>query len=76
MAGIFEPEEIDDLDETLIEVMDREELEDFRNDLEETLEDLRSQEPDEEDEEAFYEWEDRISILEDLIDAAGDRLGT
>ena len=46
MGVWFEPEEIDDLDETLI------------------------------DEDAFYEWEDRINILNDLIDAIGDKLGT
>ena len=31
---------------------------------------------EEEDEDAFYEWEDRINILNDLIDAIGDTLGT
>lgn len=76
MSRILDPEEIDDLDESLLEVMDREELEDFRLDLEETLEEMRGLEPDqEEDEEAWYEWEDRIQVLEDLIDAICDRLG-
>ena len=77
MAVWFEPEEIDDLDETLIEAMDAEELEDFRDQLEATLDELQAQEPDEnEDEDAYYEWEDRINILNDLIDAIGDKLGT
>ena len=75
MAAWFEPEEIDDLDETLIEAMDEEELEEFRDQLEDTLDELQGQEPDEEeDEDAYYEWEDRINILNDLIDAIGDRL--
>ena len=75
MAAWFEPEEIDDLDETLIEAMDDEELEEFRDKLEDTLDELQRQEPDEEeDEDAFYEWEDRINILNDLIDAIGDKL--
>ena len=77
MGVWFEPEEIDDLDETLIEAMDDEELEEFRDKLEDTLDELQCQEPDEEeDEDAFYEWEDRINILNDLIDAIGDKLGT
>ena len=76
MAAWFEPEEIDDLDETLIETMDNEELEEFRSQLEDTLDELQADQPDEtEDEDAFYEWEDRISILNDLIDAIGDKLG-
>ena len=77
MSMPFEPEEIDDLDETLIEAMDDEELEEFRDQLEDTLDELQGQEPDEEeDEDAFYEWEDRINILNDLIDAIGDKLGS
>ena len=77
MGVWFEPEEIDDLDETLIEAMDNEELEEFRDKLEDTLDELQGQEPDEEeDEDAFYGWEDRINILNDLIDAIGDKLGT
>ena len=77
MGVWFEPEEIDDLDESLIEAMDDEELEEFRDKLEDTLDELQGQEPDEEeDEDAFYEWEDRINILNDLIDAIGDKLGS
>ena len=75
MAMPFEPEEIDDLDETLLEVMDREELADFREKLQATLDEMYTLEPDpDEDEEAYYEWEDRINVLNDMIDAAGDRL--
>ena len=33
MSMPFEPEEIDDLDESLLETMDREELVDFRDQL-------------------------------------------
>ena len=76
MSGILEPEEIDDLDESLLEVMDREEMEDFQTDLEDSLEYLRGLEPDENrEEEAWYEWEDRVQVLEDLIDAITDRIG-
>ena len=49
MSMPFEPEEIDDLDETLIEAMDDEELEEFRDQLEDTLDELQGQEPDEDD---------------------------
>ena len=71
MAVPFEPEEIDDLDESLLETMDREELADFRDDLQDTLDQMMTLEPDEdedEDEDAYYEWEDRINVLHDLID--------
>ena len=47
----FEPEEIDDLDETLLEVMDREELEEFREKLRETLDRMMTLEPDPDEEE-------------------------
>ena len=67
----FEPEEIDDLDETLLEVMDREELEEFREKLRETLDKMMTLEPDpDEEEEDYYEWEDRVNVLHDMIDAA------
>ncbi len=67
----FEPEEIDDLDETLLEVMDREELEEFREKLRETLDQMMTLEPDpDEEEEDYYEWEDRVNVLHDMIDAA------
>ena len=70
MGMPFEPEEIDDLDESLLETMDREELADFRDDLQDTLDQMMTLEPDpDEDEDAYYEWEDRINVLQDLIDA-------
>ena len=70
MGMPFEPEEIDDLDESLLETMDREELADFRDDLQDTLDQMMTPEPDpDEDEDAYYEWEDRINVLQDLIDA-------
>ena len=40
MAMPFNPEEIDDLDESLLETMDREELTDFRDQLQETLDQM------------------------------------
>lgn len=75
MAAPFNPEEIDDLDETLLDAMDSEELEEFREQLEETLDEMNTFEPDiDEDEEAFYEWEDRVNVLHDMLDAIDDRL--
>jgi len=74
MAAPFTPEEIDDLDETLLDVMDAEEMAEFREQLEETLDDMYTLEPDpDEDEEAYYEWEDRMNVLHDLIEAIDDR---
>ena len=75
MSMPFEPEEIDDLDETLLEEMDREELADFRQQLQETLDEMMILEPDPDDEEeAYYEWEDRINVLHDMIDAIDEKL--
>ena len=72
----FEPEEIDDLDESLLETMDREELADFRDDLQETLDQMMTLEPDpDKDEDAYYEWQDRINVLNDMIDAIDSRMG-
>ena len=72
----FEPEEIDDLDESLLETMDREELADFRDDLQETLDQMMTLEPDpDKDKDAYYEWQDRINILNDMIDAIDSRMG-
>ena len=66
----FEPEEIDDLDESILEVMDQEELADFRDQLQDTLDQLMTKEPDpDEEEDAYYEWEDRVNVLRDMIDA-------
>ena len=75
MAMPFEPEEIDDLDETLLESMDTEELNEFRDQLLETLDQMMTLEPDpDDDEEEYYEWEDRINVLHDMIDAIDDML--
>ena len=75
MAMPFEPEEIDDLDETLLESMDKEELAEFKDQLLETLDQMMTMEPDPDDkEEEYYEWEDRISVLHDMIDAIDDML--
>ena len=75
MAAPFNPEEIDDLDETLLDAMDSEELAEFREQLEETLDEMNTFEPDiDEDEEAFYEWEDRVNVLHDMLDAIDDSL--
>ena len=75
MAMPFEPEEIDDLDETLLESMDTDELKEFKDQLLETLDQMMALEPDPDDEEeAYYEWEDRINVLHDMIDAIDDML--
>ena len=75
MSMPFEPEEIDDLDESLLETMDQEELADFRDDLQETLDQMMAWEPDpDRNEEAYYEWQDRISVLNDMIDAIDSRM--
>ena len=76
MSVPLDPWEIDELDEDLLEEMDREALTGFRERLLATLDDLQVSEPDiDEDDEEYYEWEDRISVLQDMIDAIGDRLG-
>lgn len=70
MGMPFEPEEIDDLDESLLEDMDQEELADFRDQLKEPLDRMLSREPNpDKEQEAYYEWEDRVNVLQDLIDA-------
>ena len=76
MGMPFEPEEIDDLDESLLEEIDQEELADFRDQLQETLDQMMTWEPDpDKEEEAYYEWEDRINVLNDMIDAIDSRMG-
>ena len=56
--------------------MDREELADFRDDLQETLDQMMTLEPDpDKDEDAYYEWQDRINVLNDMIDAIDSRMG-
>ena len=75
MSMPFEPEEIDDLDEILLEEMDQEDLEEFREQLLETLDGMMAQDPDPDlEEEDYYEWEDRINILHDMIDAIDMRM--
>ena len=46
MSMPFEPEEIDDLDEILLDEMDQEELADFKEQLLETLDQMMTLEPD------------------------------
>jgi len=71
----FEPEEIDDLDESLLEMMDQEELADFRDNLQETLDQMMTWELDPDKEEnAYYEWQNRINVLQDLIDAIDSQM--
>ena len=77
MATPFDPSEIDNLDESLLAEMDRETLAEFREKLLETLDEMETFEPDiDEEEEAYYEWEDRINMLHDLIDAADSLSGS
>ena len=75
MGMPFNPEEIDDLDESLLETMDREELSDFREKLQETMDEMESFPPDsDKEEDAYYEWEDRLNVLQDLIDAIDSQM--
>ena len=70
MAISFEPDEIDELDESLLEDMSSEDMMDFRERIFATLDEMETVEPDvDEEEEEYYEWYDRINILHDLIDA-------
>lgn len=74
MAMPFDPIEIDDLDESLLEGMTPETMAEFREKLLATLDEMETFEPDiDEEEEEYYEWEDRINILHDLIDAIDAR---
>ena len=69
MAMPFEPEEIDDLDDSLLDTMDQEEMVDFRDQLQETLDQMMTWEPDpDRNEDSYYEWQDRVNVLQDLID--------
>ena len=75
MLTPFEPEEIDDLDESLLEEMDQEDLADFRDQLQDTLDQMGTEEPDpEEEEDAYYEWEDRVNVLQAMIDAIDSKM--
>ena len=76
MAEPFDPIEVDDLDESLLAGMTPEAMAEFREKLLATLDEMETFEPDiDEDEEEYYEWEDRINILHDLIDAIDIQLG-
>ena len=75
MAMPFDPIEIDDLDESLLADMTPEDMAEFREKLLATLDEMETFEPDiDEEEEEYYEWEDRINILHDLIDAIDAQL--
>ena len=75
MAMPFDPIEIDDLDESLLADMTPETMAEFREKLLATLDEMETFEPDiDEEEEEYYEWEDRINILHDLIDAIDAQL--
>ena len=55
--------------------MSREEMAAFRDRLLETLDEMETFEPDiDEEEDEYYEWEDRINVLHDLIDAIDEKL--
>ena len=76
MAMPFDPIEVDDLDESLLEEMTPEMLVEFRDKLVATLDEMETFEPDiDEEEDEYYEWEDRINVLHDLIDIINERLG-
>ncbi len=75
MAMPFDPIEIDDLDESLLANMTQEDMAEFREKLLATLDEMETFEPDiDEEGEEYYEWEDRINILHDLIDAIDAQL--
>ena len=68
MSMPFEPEGIDALDESLLETMDQEELSDFREKLQETVDEMESFPPDpDKNEDAYYEWQNRINVLNDTM---------
>ena len=74
MAMPFDPIEVDDLDESMLDEMTPEEMAEFREKLLATLDEMETFEPDiDEEEDEYYEWEDRINVLHDLIDAIDDR---
>ena len=69
MAMPFEPEEIDELDASLLDTMAHEERVDLRAQPQETLDQMMTWEPDpDRNEDAYYEWQDRVNVLQDLID--------
>lgn len=74
MAMPFDPFEIDDLDESLLADLTPEAMAELREKLLATLDEMETFEPDmDEEEEEYYEWEDRINILHDMIDAIDDQ---
>ena len=76
MAMPFDPFEIDDLDESLLADLNTEAMTELREKLLATLDEMEIFEPDiDEDEEEYYEWEDRINILHDMIDAIDSQTG-
>ena len=75
MAMPFDPIEVDDLDESLLADMTPEDMAEFREKLLATLDEMETFEPDiDEEEEEYYEWEDRVNILHDMIDAIDSRI--
>ena len=76
MVMPFDPFEIDDLDESLLADLNTEAMTELREKLLATLDEMEIFEPDiDEDEEEYYEWEDRINILHDMIDAIDSQTG-
>ena len=74
MAMPVDPIEVDDLDESMLDEMTPEEMAEFREKLLATRDEMETFEPDiDEEEDEYYEWEDRINVLHDLIDAIDDR---
>ncbi len=68
MAEPFDPIEIDDLDESLLADMTPEAMAAFREKMLAALDEMETFEPDiDKEEEEYYEWEDRINIIHDLI---------
>ena len=75
MSMPFEPEGIDALDESLLETMDQEELSDFREKLQDPVDEMESFPPDpDKNEDAYYEWQNRINVLNDMIDTIDSRM--
>ena len=70
MAVPFDPDEIDNLDEGVLAGVSRKQMADLQEKLLATLDDLEADEPDiNTEEDAYDEWDRRIRILQDLIDA-------
>lgn len=67
-------EEVDELDPSMLENMDNDEIAQFKELLESKLAKLTETEPDMEDEEAFSKWEKQIGTIHDILKAINDRL--